>query len=346
MLVGAIAALATHRFLSFDRWLQWRGKQQSRRAKREPSSGAQLWRDSEALAAMMDGSQSRLAEIRARLGRAATRQNGAAAAAPNVLHPTPRPPLPLAPAPPPMPWHPDVQPDALRLASPPQPGELRCDEAIGPESFSRVVAGDSELTIFAHSKFLEHDAAYKWEYRVEITNVGKTHVQLLTRHWVFVDADGLVDEIKGAGAGGQMPVLMPGVSWAYMSHVSLGTPRGSIRGSFQFETLVPTSHEVVALLDAEGFGPEADAEGGVAAAAAPDARDHAQVFSGTVGRLALSDGDSGEMVLPCGAEARPGAAGAPGGGVGSGGDSLPLTSVWITARLVLGAVVQSRSQLT
>ena len=60
---------------------------------------------------------------------------------------------------------------------------------------------------------------------------------MLTRAWVFIDAHGHVTEMKGPGARGVTPVLRPGDGWQYESGSTLSTPSGSMRGSFQFETL-------------------------------------------------------------------------------------------------------------
>ncbi|CAJ1402808.1 unnamed protein product [Effrenium voratum] len=77
-----------------------------------------------------------------------------------------------------------------------------------------------------------------WKYFVTFTNRGEETVQMLTRHWVFVDALGrLSAEVMGPGARGVTPVLPPGGEWTYESGTSLNTPFGSMHGSFQFEIL-------------------------------------------------------------------------------------------------------------
>jgi uncharacterized protein affecting Mg2+/Co2+ transport len=73
--------------------------------------------------------------------------------------------------------------------------------------------------------------------QVEFVNKGDHVVQMLTRHWVFVDAHGKVDEVKGPGARGHTPILQPGGRWGYESGTGMSTATGSMRGSFQLETL-------------------------------------------------------------------------------------------------------------
>lgn len=73
-------------------------------------------------------------------------------------------------------------------------------------------------------------------YTVLITNEGHETVQLVTRHWVITDAGGHVEEVRGPGVVGQQPVLEPGESFEYTSGCPLGTPWGSMRGSYQMVT--------------------------------------------------------------------------------------------------------------
>src|SRR5438105_3972685 len=51
---------------------------------------------------------------------------------------------------------------------------------------------------------------YMFGYNISITNEGPAAVQLLTRHWVVIDAVGRREEVKGAGVIGQTPTLQPG----------------------------------------------------------------------------------------------------------------------------------------
>ena len=95
---------------------------------------------------------------------------------------------------------------------------------------------------------------------------------MLSRHWVFTDADGKVNEVKGPGAVGETPVLVPGGKWSYSSGTSVATPTGSVSGSFQFEVLTGS--------------------------------DAGQGFNVRVGRLALTQ-ERRPVQVPCGIEAPP-----------------------------------------
>ena len=49
-----------------------------------------------------------------------------------------------------------------------------------------------------------------WAYTITLTNLGGETVQLKTRHWRITDAQGRLQEVRGAGVVGEEPVLKPG----------------------------------------------------------------------------------------------------------------------------------------
>ena len=124
-------------------------------------------------------------------------------------------------------------------------------------------------------------------------------VQMLTRHWVFTDANGVVSEVKGPGARGATPILAPGESWSYESGTALRTARGSMVGSFQFEVLE---------------GPPALE--GAAAAAVEGVLGTARMFSVPIARTALVAAGGG------GGGSGGGSGGSGSGGGGGGGEEL------------------------
>ena len=71
-----------------------------------------------------------------------------------------------------------------------------------------------------------------WAYTIRITNRGTETVQLKTRHWRITDANGRVQEVRGAGVVGETPVLEPGKSFEYTSGVPLPTPSGFMVGTY------------------------------------------------------------------------------------------------------------------
>jgi ApaG protein len=77
-------------------------------------------------------------------------------------------------------------------------------------------------------------AAGEWffVYTITIRNEGSETVQLKSRHWVITDADGHVEEVRGAGVVGEQPVLQPGESFEYSSGCPLPTAFGEMRGQY------------------------------------------------------------------------------------------------------------------
>ncbi len=75
---------------------------------------------------------------------------------------------------------------------------------------------------------------YFWAYRIEITNLGRKTAQLTHRHWRITDANGRLEEVRGAGVVGEQPTLAPGESFNYTSGCPLTTPSGIMAGSYRF----------------------------------------------------------------------------------------------------------------
>jgi ApaG protein len=78
-----------------------------------------------------------------------------------------------------------------------------------------------------------HQDVWVFEYTVRITNQGTETVQLLSRHWIIMDALDHIEEVKGPGVVGEQPVLAPGESFKYSSWCPLKTPTGMMHGTYQ-----------------------------------------------------------------------------------------------------------------
>ncbi len=70
-------------------------------------------------------------------------------------------------------------------------------------------------------------------YTVQITNESSRTVQLVSRHWIILDADGRREDVRGPGVVGQQPSLPPRQSFQYTSGCPLTTPFGSMEGTYQ-----------------------------------------------------------------------------------------------------------------
>jgi len=73
-------------------------------------------------------------------------------------------------------------------------------------------------------------------YTVKVSNEGSETAQLVSRHWIITDANGHVEEVKGAGVVGEQPTLAPGESFEYTSACPLKTPFGTMHGTYQMVT--------------------------------------------------------------------------------------------------------------
>lgn len=76
-------------------------------------------------------------------------------------------------------------------------------------------------------------------YRIRVTNTGAETAQLLSRHWIIVDADGERHEVAGDGVVGQQPHLPPGAHFEYESYCPLQTPWGTMEGEFTMQPETP-----------------------------------------------------------------------------------------------------------
>ena len=77
---------------------------------------------------------------------------------------------------------------------------------------------------------------YFWAYSITLRNLGEETVQLKTRHWRITDANGKLQEVRGAGVVGEQPTLKPGEKYEYTSGVPLPTPSGFMTGSYGMVT--------------------------------------------------------------------------------------------------------------
>lgn len=108
------------------------------------------------------------------------------------------------------------------------------------------------ISIDVKSIFLEEQSDpaqnnYLWAYKVNIKNTGLKTVQLISRHWKIIDANGFQKEVIGDGVVGEQPRLGPGESFEYTSGTPLQTSSGLMHGSYfmlneegeQFEVVIP-----------------------------------------------------------------------------------------------------------
>ena len=109
-----------------------------------------------------------------------------------------------------------------------------------------------DVSVTAQTQYLpeqsdESGGRYVFAYTITIRNAGSLAAQLISRHWIITDSQGLVQEVRGLGVVGAQPLLQPGESFEYTSGTSITTPVGTMRGSYQmvaedgtrFEAAIP-----------------------------------------------------------------------------------------------------------
>ena len=99
----------------------------------------------------------------------------------------------------------------------------------------RAVTHSIELVVtprFVADKSSLDNNYFFWAYTISITNNGSETVQLKTRHWRITDANGRLQEVRGAGVVGEEPVLKAGEAFEYTSGVPLQTASGFMVGSY------------------------------------------------------------------------------------------------------------------
>lgn len=95
-----------------------------------------------------------------------------------------------------------------------------------------------DIKVVAHAFYLpdqsdEEEDRYVFAYTITIRNEGKVPAKLVSRHWIITDSDNRVQEVRGVGVVGEQPLLAPNESFEYTSGTSLGTPVGTMRGTYQ-----------------------------------------------------------------------------------------------------------------
>jgi ApaG protein len=113
---------------------------------------------------------------------------------------------------------------------------LQCE--IDQEKRKLASGKHHEIAVSAATQYLpdqsdESAGRYVFAYTITIRNAGQVAAQLISRHWIITDAQGLVQEVRGLGVVGAQPLLQPGESFEYTSGTSIATPVGTMRGSYQ-----------------------------------------------------------------------------------------------------------------
>ena len=95
-----------------------------------------------------------------------------------------------------------------------------------------------DIAVSAATQYLadqsdEATGRYVFAYTITIRNAGSVAAQLISRHWIITDAQGIVQEVRGLGVVGAQPLLQPGESFEYTSGAAIATPVGTMKGAYQ-----------------------------------------------------------------------------------------------------------------
>lgn len=101
-----------------------------------------------------------------------------------------------------------------------------------------MTALDPTIQVSVTSEYLPshsqpEDNRYAFAYHIRITNKGRAAAQLLSRHWVIIDANQERQEVRGEGVIGEQPIIEPGTEFQYSSGVVIETTVGTMQGSYQ-----------------------------------------------------------------------------------------------------------------
>ena len=76
---------------------------------------------------------------------------------------------------------------------------------------------------------------YAFAYHITLSNVGHIGAQLISRHWIIIDGNGVRRDVKGMGVVGEQPLISPGESYQYSSGAVLETMVGTMQGSYHMQ---------------------------------------------------------------------------------------------------------------
>ena len=99
--------------------------------------------------------------------------------------------------------------------------------------------------VYLEEQSKPEEGVYFWAYYVLIENVGLQSVQLQSRTWKIIDAQGRMQCVHGEGVVGETPVLGPGQHFEYTSGTMLTTPSGFMMGTYHMALLSGGGFDVI-----------------------------------------------------------------------------------------------------
>ncbi|MBW7859367.1 MAG: Co2+/Mg2+ efflux protein ApaG [Leptonema sp. (in: Bacteria)] len=101
--------------------------------------------------------------------------------------------------------------------------------------------------VYLPTQSMPEENRYFFSYTIEITNERLQPVQLISRYWLIINADGESQEVSGPGVVGKTPLIQPNESFVYTSFCPLNTSWGTMEGKYTmndsdgnlFEVVIP-----------------------------------------------------------------------------------------------------------
>lgn len=122
------------------------------------------------------------------------------------------------------------------------------------ENAPRFTATTDGVTITVRTFWLDDQSQpeehrYAWAYHINIENVRRESVQLVSRSWEIVNGFGRTEHVHGEGVVGEQPLISSNEPYSYTSGAMLSTPGGFMRGTYhmlepasgrRFDVVIPT----------------------------------------------------------------------------------------------------------
>ncbi len=110
--------------------------------------------------------------------------------------------------------------------------------AVKPENPRMNKSRPYDIQVAVATRFIDEQSApddnrYVFAYTITIRNAGDVPARLLTRHWIIIDGNGKVQDVRGDGVIGEQPWMRPGENFQYTSGAILETSVGTMQGSYQ-----------------------------------------------------------------------------------------------------------------
>lgn len=97
-----------------------------------------------------------------------------------------------------------------------------------------------DIEVAVKTEYLAHQSSpenkkYAFAYHITLSNAGHIGAQLISRHWIIIDGNGVRREVKGMGVVGDQPLISPGEKYQYSSGAVLETAVGTMQGSYHMQ---------------------------------------------------------------------------------------------------------------